>query len=223
MLRVIREVQPEWIVGENVRGLVSWSGGLVFEEVWTDLETIGYEVQPFILPAASVNAPHKRERVWFVAYSDSWRLERTKKERWNSEYVKRSSSVDATNANNERCERDRAFSISEKQVKVSANGSKYLSNVANSNYAGLERGEDNRSIRSSRAYQYKQPSRFLRPNWDEFPTKSGVRFRNDGFSERLESITFPKWRNESIKAAGNAIVPQVAYQIFKAINDYRNL
>jgi DNA (cytosine-5)-methyltransferase 1 len=39
----------------------------------------------------------------------------------------------------------------------------------------------------------------------------------------LDSITFPKWRNESIKAAGNAIVPQVAYQIFKAINDYRNL
>jgi DNA (cytosine-5)-methyltransferase 1 len=39
----------------------------------------------------------------------------------------------------------------------------------------------------------------------------------------LDSITFPKWRNESIKAAGNAIVPQVAYQIFKSINDYRNL
>jgi DNA (cytosine-5)-methyltransferase 1 len=189
MLRVICEVQPEWIVGENVRGLVSWSGGLVFEEVWSDLETIGYEVQPFILPAASVNAPHKRERIWFIAYSDSWRLGRAKTERWNGKYVERSSSVDAANANDERCQRDRTFAITEKQVKVSAN--------------------DRRSLRA-RA-------------WDEFPTKSGVCSRNDGISDRLDSITFPKWRNESIKAAGNAIVPQVAYQIFKAINEYRSL
>jgi len=189
MLRVIREVQPEWIVGENVRGLVSWSGGLVFEEVWTDLETIGYEVQPFILPAASVNAPHKRERIWFVAYSDSWRLERAKTERWNGKYVERNSSVNVANANYEGCQRNRTLAITEKQVKVSAN--------------------DRRSLRT-RA-------------WDNFPTQSAVCFRNDGISERLDSITFPKWRNESIKAAGNAIVPQVAYHIFKAINDYRNL
>jgi len=68
MLRVIREVQPRWVVGENVLGLVNWNGGLVFDEVQADLEAEGYEVQPFILPAASVNAPHKRDRVWFVAY-----------------------------------------------------------------------------------------------------------------------------------------------------------
>jgi len=68
MLRVIREVQPKWVVGENVLGLVNWSGGLVFEEVQADLESEGYEIQPYVLPAASVNAPHKRDRVWFVAY-----------------------------------------------------------------------------------------------------------------------------------------------------------
>jgi DNA (cytosine-5)-methyltransferase 1 len=39
----------------------------------------------------------------------------------------------------------------------------------------------------------------------------------------LDSISFPKWRNESIKAYGNAIVPQVAYQIFKTINKYESL
>ena len=69
MLRAIREIQPRWVVGENVRGLVNWNGGLVFEEVQADLENEGYEVQPFILPAAGVNAPHRRDRVWFVAYS----------------------------------------------------------------------------------------------------------------------------------------------------------
>jgi len=70
MLRVIREVQPRWVVGENVLGLVNWNGGLVFDEVQADLEAEGYVVQPYVLPAASVNAPHKRYRVWFVAYAD---------------------------------------------------------------------------------------------------------------------------------------------------------
>jgi DNA (cytosine-5)-methyltransferase 1 len=50
-----------------------------------------------------------------------------------------------------------------------------------------------------------------------------VSFVDDGLSERLDNITFSKWRNESIKAGGNAIVPQVAYQIFKAIEEYNNL
>jgi DNA (cytosine-5)-methyltransferase 1 len=36
----------------------------------------------------------------------------------------------------------------------------------------------------------------------------------------LDGITFPKWRNESIKAGGNAVVPQVVHQIFKAIEQY---
>ena len=72
MLRAIREIQPPWVVGENVLGLVNWSDGLVFHEVQTDLEAEGYEVQPFVLPAAAVNAPHRRERVWFVARSKNY-------------------------------------------------------------------------------------------------------------------------------------------------------
>ena len=43
---------------------------------------------------------------------------------------------------------------------------------------------------------------------------------DDGLSERLDGISIFKWRNESIKAYGNAIVPQVAYQIFRAINEF---
>lgn len=71
MLRAVREIKPRWVVGENVRGLVSWSGGLVFDEAQSDLEAEGYSVVPFLLPACAVNAPHKRERIWFVAYSAS--------------------------------------------------------------------------------------------------------------------------------------------------------
>jgi DNA (cytosine-5)-methyltransferase 1 len=57
-------------------------------------------------------------------------------------------------------------------------------------------------------------------NFQNFPTQSPICSRNDGLSSRLDGITFSKWRNESIKAAGNAVVPQVVYQIFKAIEVY---
>jgi DNA-cytosine methyltransferase len=71
MLRAIREIAPKYVVGENVSGLLSWNGGLVFNEVQADLEAEGYEVQPCVLPAAAVNAPHRRDRIWFIAYSKS--------------------------------------------------------------------------------------------------------------------------------------------------------
>jgi len=77
--RVIREIQPTWVVGENVPGLLNWSGGLVFEQVQADLENEGYEVWPVILPACGVNAPHRRDRVWFVAYNSNARIESTQR------------------------------------------------------------------------------------------------------------------------------------------------
>jgi DNA (cytosine-5)-methyltransferase 1 len=70
MLRAIREIQPSWVVCENVYGIINWSKGLVFEQVQIDLENEGYQVQSYILPACGVNASHKRDRVWFVAHSD---------------------------------------------------------------------------------------------------------------------------------------------------------
>ena len=67
MFRVIRDFKPTWVIGENVRGLVTWNEGMVLEQVCADLESIGYEVQPIIIPAVAVNAPHRRDRVWIVA------------------------------------------------------------------------------------------------------------------------------------------------------------
>ena len=72
MLRVIGECQPRWVVGENVRGLVSWSDGLVLESCYSDLENLGYSVQSFIIPACATGAPHRRDRVWIVAHSDNF-------------------------------------------------------------------------------------------------------------------------------------------------------
>jgi DNA (cytosine-5)-methyltransferase 1 len=81
MLRVIQTFKPTYIIAENVRGLLTINNGLVFEQVCLDLEASGYEVQPFIIPAVSVNAPHRRDRLWFIAYSKSKLGERSQPER----------------------------------------------------------------------------------------------------------------------------------------------
>ena len=67
MLRAIQEIKPRFVIAENVFGITNIDGGLVFEQVCLDLETEGYEVQPFIIPAAAKNAPHRRDRCWFIA------------------------------------------------------------------------------------------------------------------------------------------------------------
>ena len=65
MFRIIQEVRPTWVIGENVDGFVS----MALCEVSADLEGAGYEVQPFVIPACAVNAPHRRDRVWIIAYT----------------------------------------------------------------------------------------------------------------------------------------------------------
>ena len=67
MFRIIKAFKSKFVIVENVRGLINIENGVVFETVCTDLESEGYEVQPFIIPAAGVGAPHRRERVWIVA------------------------------------------------------------------------------------------------------------------------------------------------------------
>lgn len=70
--RLLGEIRPHWFVGENVAGHVT----LGLDDVLTDLENLGYSAQPFIIPASAVGAPHRRDRVFIVAYTDkhaTWR------------------------------------------------------------------------------------------------------------------------------------------------------
>jgi DNA (cytosine-5)-methyltransferase 1 len=200
MLRAIREISPRWVVGENVRGLTNWNGGVVFDEVQADLEAEGYEVLPFLLPACAVNAPHRRDRIWFVAYCNS-------------------NGFNQRNSNNE-------VNTSEGRVNAlsNINESNEYGDAADTQYKGLE-GQYREWERCSEHRENKRifigsKNKFNYRDWQNFPTVSPVRFGDDGLSNRLDTITFSKWRNESIKAGGNAIVPQVVYQIFKAIEEY---
>jgi DNA (cytosine-5)-methyltransferase 1 len=63
MLRVVSELRPSWVLGENVAGIIS----MALDQVLSDLEGEGYEVQPLVIPACGVDAPHRRERVFIVA------------------------------------------------------------------------------------------------------------------------------------------------------------
>ena len=157
MLRAIREIKPRWIVGENVYGLINWNRGLVFEEIHADLETQGYEVWATILPAVSKDAPHRRDRVWFVAY-----------------------------ANSKRCKG--------RLHEIQSQPAKQFLKICNTQSIPI-------------------------PRLQNFPSQSPICSGDDGIPDRLDGITFSKWRNESIKGYGNAVVPQVVYEIFKAIGE----
>ena len=179
MLRTIREIKPRWVVGENVRGLLNWNGGVVLDEIYADLENEGYEVWTFVLPAASINAPHRRDRVWVVANTSSIGHQLSVQSKTNKE---KGDSLGQSVEHN----RDGVWSKDDRRSTTTSNT-------------------------SSKTYEYR---------WETFPTKSPVCGEHDGIPRKLDSITFPSWRKESIKAYGNAIVPQVAHQIFKAIERY---
>jgi DNA (cytosine-5)-methyltransferase 1 len=281
MRRAIRETAPRYIVGENVLGLVNWDGGLVFDQVCADLEAEGYAVAPVVIPAAAVNAPHGRDRVWFIARrnapdTDSVRLEQCK----NGGKMGRGQSE----MGGKGCEFTNA---------IETNGSKWDApdtyrdgHDGSENRQGNNQGNDSYKAGANTIEQFtgrgskattpdtdsdglyqcngqyeKQPSQGgvnalsdIEPNdgrwnapdtdrargrqnngqgkprlndqtcsgnyWHDFPTQSPVCGGNDGLPRELDGITFSKWRNETIKAYGNAIVPQVAYEIFKTIELY---
>lgn len=174
MLRAVREIQPRWIIGENVYGLINWSGGLVFDEVQSDLEAEGYEVFPYVLPACGIGSTHIRERIWFVAYK---------------------SGVGRQNVQSEPTKR-----------KV--------------------QGYHTKGYREERAWQ--KEAAILDPSCNTFLWFQEVYCQppvfnvDDGIFFNLDGITIPSWIESTIKAAGNAIVPQVVYQLFKTIEAYES-
>ena len=270
MLRVIREVQPRFVVGENVTGLLSWNNGMVFHEIITELENEGYETQAFLIPACATNAPHRRDRIWFVAHSihcgySTKRGKETEKDGIQSKIwktmdsrefdgtsISRITAHSSSNGRNKQDEKINGREINKFQNrnkiwdKITTNGKQ--SNVANpesqrawqqsSENRGWEdrrfdnHGEEgnvadtnskrhekrNTTTESIREARFNSEKNFTNhSNWENFPTQSPICSGDDGISTELDGITFPKWRNESIKGYGNAVVPQVVYQIFKAI------
>lgn len=187
MFRVIQQVKPAWIVAENVSGLLTIENGMVFDQVLSDMENAGYEVQPYIIPACATNAPHRRDRVWIVANRNgiAWESSKHGNRRWgygDTNRRKRSlqtsgSDSDAAHTAGERLQRTRRAQLSR------------------------DRG---RSAASHR----RQPELWYR-DWTEVAT--ALCRVDDGIPRQLD-------RTARLKSLGNAIVPQVVYEIFNAIN-----
>ena len=269
MRRVISEARPPWVVAENVTGIIKMD----LDEVLSDLENIGYSTEAIIIPAAGVNAPHKRDRVWIIAYShaeaQSRRAEHDSEgfgiftdtagighegqgevygqmhsEQDRQEQAGTVESSSAWNASNPSFiagdERGvgRTEAARNQSLQIGGSGSDNISTHSHE-IGSLSQGrigelggqrpgiEDSQANASHSGYRTKnlkvQPrwdaftgevARTYRNDFENFPTQPPVCRRDDGLSNRIHRL----------RQLGNAIVPQVAYEIFKCIDQVsRNL
>lgn len=202
MFAVIRNVKPDWVVAENVRGLVTWNDGMVLETVCTDLEAEGYEVQPFIIPAVAVNAPHRRDRVWVIAcHTEHNGFDGTKNGQGNLQRNDHNAARSNQTKQFARPSIPRGLNAHPRPQRRKQGGSKDV------------QSESQESKRQK--YQYPDWKR----DWQEVAFATCNDAMDDGLSRIVDGVSYSraKWRQESLKAYGNAIVPQVAMQIFKAI------
>lgn len=248
MLRAIQEIKPDWVVGENVAGIITMvqpgkavelgrSATLfgedykdeeiqqqyVIETVCQDLEHSGYSIQPILIPACAVGAPHRRDRVWFIANRTDTGVKGMQR-KWEDNILSGRTASDTTcrgsggTPHESCCENERQNGYETQQpfvrgcVRASSHSDGERCNNRSDNwkerpicYDQKRDSEENQSERTER--------------WKNFPTQPPVCRGNDGLPFDVDdlAISSPKWRAESIKAYGNAIVPQVAYEIFKVI------
>lgn len=192
MFRAVREIRPKYVVGENVRGLTNWNGGLVLDKVCSDLESESYRVESFVLPALDKNAPHRRDRIWIVAYRES----------------RRSTKQHAPTKAGQQLQTGRHADRQDDKRNASNTHS-----ASEQSESKCRQGEG----KSKRRSQLDIPN-----NWKTFPTQPPICSGDDGLPRNLDGISFSKWRTESVKAYGNAIVPQVALELFQVIQKIEN-
>ena len=183
MLRIIREIKPSFVVGENVAGLVSMENGKTLEGIFSDLENEGYQTESFIIPACAVGAWHRRDRIWIVAYNNTIR-----RNDGRDALKKRSKAGGKSFDRNEGLDKDVSNTASQRPQRCVQ-----------------EPRETERTIRKKKGSKRCANGGVYRSgNWDSEPSVGRV---VNGVSGRVDRL----------KGLGNAIVPQVAYEIFKVI------
>ena len=249
MLRVITEIKPKWVVGENVQGIINIDNGLVLRQVQTDLEAQGFQVQCFLIPASGIGAWHKRNRVWILGYSEHNGSSTAKIKGGNFETAARSSQGEKATRkfkgtgrslyneyvpnSNSRLRRRRGtikesganeiwgfYPTQEEQtqqhIRSKAIGCDAVSgeeeNVTNANNKRLQRYQlQSDNLQTKNKSTINSNSNFERQQtwWQTQSNFCGV---PNGISYELD-----KGRTNRIKSLGNAIVPQIAFEIGKAI------
>jgi DNA (cytosine-5)-methyltransferase 1 len=216
MLRVIQEARPAWVVGENVAGII----GLALDQVCSDLEECGYEVEPIIIPACGVDAPHRRNRVWIIArilgnpeHNGSSSEQTSEGLQYEPEEQKEQNEVgQSSRASSTPQDVADSFSMRElqsqgckqEQREWLGNGRTVLADTSSTRCkAHLQQNETNRPTNVKQSYLQ---NRFDNDWWKAEPSICRVA---DGIQHRTHRL----------KGLGNAIVPQVAYQIIKGIRE----
>jgi DNA (cytosine-5)-methyltransferase 1 len=242
MLRVIKEFKPTWIIGENVNGIRSMEfqdgvseleGDTVIQEdgdngytnvldgICNSLEALDYEVQPIIIPACAVNAPHRRDRVWIVARyvedtfcgGDRGRGDGDKAGGKRTLQIERPDSHAADTTSRQRLPRheNEPFSSSGEARQERC---RCVVDVTDSGNEGLQGSEETGNIginrQKSRNEQFRGLSCWQEP-WLEVATR--LCRVDDGLPRKLDRV-------HRLKALGNAIVPQVAHEIMKSILEF---
>jgi DNA-cytosine methyltransferase len=165
MLRVIQEVRPSWVVGENVAGLESMDGGAVLAGILTDLENAGYCPEVYSIPAIAVGAPHRRQRLWIIANTNGGGGKESRIQQ--SDLFTKSGSKHRDIRNAESAGTPPFGGISERQAANSIGVDEGATNTASVAWA-KGRGKDNDRWRKQKQDNGNQVRDRVAPNnWDE--------------------------------------------------------
>jgi DNA (cytosine-5)-methyltransferase 1 len=232
MLRVIREIKPEWVLGENVYGILNTDDGKFFEhEVITPLENEGYSVQPYIIPASAIGAVHRRDRLWIVAYNESRKSGKQTEQEGREDFSRRNKTVKNTRYRNDKRQENEKELTDEigyeqtPELERSKNGNKEIhreggcgfinssNDASNTQEQGLERTITKRDTLTGRC-----DTEHFNANWTEVAAKL---CRVDATpSTRLHESRYRKHRLEGL---GNGIQWEIAYIFFQLMKEIGTL
>jgi len=226
MLRVIREIQPAWVVGENVPGIIK----LALEDICVALEGEGYAVQSFIIPSASIGAWDKRDRVWIIAHNNNFSIKLPIQQRGQNKAgninpsgeikvpsdigLQRQAINEKQTMGSEQCIKvnpDIKNTISEQSGKTWSGGNGHTNGISDTDCKSLQ----GHSWYELTKRQKDQVRREGQANW--------LRNWIEVASELCGSNARVPYRMDRIKALGNSVNPYLVLQIFKAINEYSPL
>jgi DNA (cytosine-5)-methyltransferase 1 len=191
MLRVISELQPAWVLGENVAGIVN----MALDQVLSGLENIGYETQTFIIPACGVNALHRRNRVFIVANSNGTGADKRTENRRSDRDIHGQD----WQTKKKTPERNRLYGTWE-------NGSlEYVADSASKRLPGS--GESIKPMYSEKNRERKASKPFDVCIGEQWAAEPGVGRVANGIPDRVDRLT----------GLGNAVVPYQVYPILKYI------
>jgi DNA (cytosine-5)-methyltransferase 1 len=225
MFRIIQEFSPRWVIGENVKGLTNIQDGVVFETVCTDLEGEGYEVRTFNIPAAGVQAPHRRERIWIVAHAKCFNERKSIRE--SDETQSRIQKEHRPN-DNTTWESSRTGS-----VWGTNNGHEDMENSRRTLRQGSElQGKNGNETKEGNADQSQRSSGTSKSNVVDSSTGRCASQETEVQPGRYSSFDSSWWQSEPqlgrvangvsgrvhrLKALGNSIVPKIVQEIGNAI------